>query len=659
MSRQLRRTRTVLTATLTATFTATLAGSLLPLLPVAAHAADSPKTEIRLVLEDRNGDGTYSVYRREANGMEFAVVEELATRSLHDLDVTPDGSRFVAVEDQLDANGALLRERLVVRDVSGFPVRTVADVAASDQTQAVDEPTISPDGLNVVYARVAFPANGAPQFTLRQADVATGADDLIGTNLAAPVYVGPDLLLARSADPSMPGDFYGWRSYTISTRSSYLIAGQTAQAIPTDADQVRRSPDGTKLVWSLDTTGSAADAPYTADIQVAPVGGDGRRGLGVGSAVTVATGQANESPSWSRDGSTLFFTRYDGASGAGDVWSVPADGSSPAAATPGLDSLEVQTGAIDTVGSDPIPSVQPITLNGTAATLRWILPTDSDLSGTIISRYPLYNGTMKQIYVPAPLTSFVDSGLVLGDTYRYVFQSEDRSGYGGDGPTQWLTAAQALPAVQDPTSRTTTRAPFPVRFATAAAASVKYTVDYSINGGGYRRWVSNVAGVQRTFGSAATTGVAATVSTPGTTYRFRVSAADAYGNTTAQVLSGKSVVPFDQTRATLSGGTNVARGDSWFGTLRTLSAPAHYARIAVTGDRFQVLGERCPSCGVVDIYDGATRIASVDTRASARQPRAVLYTRLWSTVGNHTITLKPRGTAGRPSVVLDGFAVRR
>jgi hypothetical protein len=58
------------------------------------------------------------------------------------------------------------------------------------------------------------------------------------------------------------------------------------------------------------------------------------------------------------------------------------------------------------------------------------------------------------------------------------------------------------------------------------------------------------------------------------------------------------------------------------------------------------------------VFDGAVRIGTVDTRATTTISRAVLFTKTWTAKGTHAITIKARGTLGRPSVRLDGFGVR-
>jgi hypothetical protein len=281
------------------------------------------------------------------------------------------------------------------------------------------------------------------------------------------------------------------------------------------------------------------------------------------------------------------------------------------------------------------------------------------VSGVLLTRK--YAGNVqKSVFVPAPVTSYADTGLVVNATYAYELTTVDRSGNHGATVTRLLTALKPLPTSADPTSKTSTKASFPVSFAASAPSSARFVVDYLVAGTTtWKHWVTNATGRIRTFGSAATTGVNATTSVPGTSYVFRAQAKDAYGNATGFVSSARAVVPFDQSKATLYGGTSYASSSAYLGSFRKLGKTTQYAKVTLTGNRLQVIGFRCTTCGVFTIYDGRTLVGTIDTRASSTVARTVLYTRSYSSVGTHTFTIRPKATAGRPYVILDGFAMRR
>lgn len=639
MPAPLRRSHLLLTAALTV--------GVLPLLPTTAATAAQP-AERQFIVSDSNGDGHYLLSYVDGGYPEGGVpvlLEYGPEVSVGRISQSADGSRVIYTRFTSTKDGQPLAAQVVVRDLSTQLVRVLESVPGGGPLRpAVAQ--LSPDGTKAVWELY---DENTQDVAVRESMVAAGPASTLASGGYTPyAFLSNDTVLLQDLQGNPFTEPYAGGAKT-------PVAG-----LPVDAVTVAMSPDGSHLAFGLYDTTVAEGSPAQADMQVAPVTlTDGV--AAVGTPVTLETTGFNYQPAFSHDGSVVTWSRDDGLSGPGDLWRAPADGSAPAAARAVTGSDESDTAFTaspyaDTVAPGVATATTPFTLSGSTATLRWGLPSDSDLSGVQIVRTQLDNNSVVTRFAPAPTTAVVDTGLLIGKTYRYEISAMDRSGNLATAATRNLTAAQAVPAFADPTSGATVRTPFPIRF---MANPVRYTIDFTINGGGYRPWVRNVLGVERIFGSAASAGIAATSSVPGQTYRFRTVATDTYGNSTAAALSGKAVVPFDQTSAALSGGVNVARADAWLGTLRTLSRSTDYARIAITGDRFQVIGERCTTCGIVDIYDGSTRIAAVDTHASARQGRQVLYTRLWAAGGNHTITLRPRGTSGRPNIVLDGFAVRR
>jgi hypothetical protein len=103
----------------------------------------------------------------------------------------------------------------------------------------------------------------------------------------------------------------------------------------------------------------------------------------------------------------------------------------------------------------------------------------------------------------------------------------------------------------------------------------------------------------------------------------------------------------------------LASSSSYLGSIRQLRTTASYARVTLTGNRLQVIGIKCSACGKFAIYLGSTKVATVDTYASSTKLRQVLYSATYSNVASRTYTIRPLATAGRPSVDLDGFAMRR
>jgi hypothetical protein len=545
--------------------------------------------------------------------------------------------------------GNAVRHKVVVADVSGRIVRVLEDTA-EDGVHYPNTPVLSPDGSVAVW-EVYDASQGT--VAIRKANVGSGAAAALAPGLSPYAFLDNATLLVQDS---------AGNPFTLP------VTGGTEHAVnglPIDAIHATLNPAGNQLAFGL-LDNVADGSPYTASIQVAPITlADGIATVGTGT--TIASGLYNKQPSFSRDGSTVYFVREDGMfntpqgySGPGDIWSASAtatDTSTQSVTSATVaDERDVALAATDDGTTPSDPTSTPATPSGTTATVRWTEPTDADLSGVLVSR----NGGAAH-YVPAPQTSFVDSGLVPGTTYTYTFTSVDRSGNLGSTPaTRQLTALAVGAVFADPTSATSATSSFRVKFATAAPSSVTFTVDYLVVGTttGYHRWVTSAPGLSRTFGSAAGTGVAATSSPPGRNYVFRVKATDAYGNSTGTATSGRATVPYDQTKATLSGGVNMGSRAYYQGTVRRMASKTNYARVALYGNRLQIIGTRCATCGQFALYDGSTKIATVDTRYSRTVNRTVLFTRL-TTLGNHTYTIRPLATAGRPNVILDGFAMRR
>jgi hypothetical protein len=580
-------------------------------------------------------------HRPTAGGTATALVKD-ATHDIENLTFSRDGSRLAYMQRTLNSTGDIVSTQIVVRDVSSRIVRVVASVL--DAAGEVSQPTLSPDGTTVAWTNLS--ASGP---ALYRAGAGSGSPVLVKGGYMDGVFLDSSTLLAQSAANG------SWASVT-------LAGATTANATLTSSSfDVAVSEDGQHLAWAEDTSVSSTS---TSNIETATLSVSSGVAT-VGTPAQVATGLANEAPSFSVDGSKVYFVEWDGDQGEGDVWVAPtvADGANPPAVsanTPGEDDYDVAIGTTDD-GTPPAAAgtAVPAALGATTATVKWTLPADADLSGVVLTR-TLGATVQKTVYVPAPVTSYADTGLVVNNAYVSSITAVDRSGHSASAATRSVTPMSPGAVVTDPTTNTATRAPFAVRFAAAAPSNAKFTVDYNVAGTTtWYRWVTALTGITRTFGAPATSGVAATTATPGASYNFRVTAVDGAGNSTAAITAGKGVVPFDQTKATLSGGATLASTSSFMGSIYQLKTTASYAKVTLLGNRLQVVGIKCPGCGLFAIYDGSTKVANVDTYASTTKVRQVLFAKTYTAIGTHTFTIRPLATAGRPAVELDGFAMRR
>ena len=617
-------------------------------LPLAPAASAVGPVERVWTLGDSDADGSYGLWFRDVPGGTLEEQDESTVGSFSELGASSDGSRLAYVRD------TETRSQVVVRDISGNVVRTVVDLPSNNSL--LFEPALSPNGNTVAWTEITF----SPfSIKLRKASVLSGAPSTVLTSYGLLGFLDDNTLLVQNTVDGL-----------VKTTPVSGGALTSPSGFPQEAGQVTVSSGGTKVAWAEDTTGSGAD---TAEIHVGSLANNAGTWTVTGDA-TLSTTLNNLQPSFSRDGATVYWVQNDGDGGLGEVLSRPFDASSAATTLAATPDDEIDAVVTELPSADVTPpsaaTALAATLNGTAATLRVSLPADADRSGVVVKRYlgTTATGTPKIVFVPAAVTaypeptglSYGDTGLTLGATYTYTFTTVDRSGNGATPAERSLTALQAAPTSADPTSLTSATASFPVTFGPSGPVSAHWFVDYlPIGTTTWKTWVTDLPGRTRTFGAPAAPNVLATTSTPGANYVFRAKAQDAFGNSTPVVSSARAVVPYDQTKAVLYGGTTTVNSSAYLGSYRRLWKTTDYAKVNLVGNRLQVVGLRCTTCGQFAIYDGSTLIGVVDTYAASTQLRRVLFTRTYSSVGTHYFTIRPKATSGRPNVMLDGFAMRR
>jgi subtilisin family serine protease len=72
-----------------------------------------------------------------------------------------------------------------------------------------------------------------------------------------------------------------------------------------------------------------------------------------------------------------------------------------------------------------------------------------------------------------------------------------------------------------------------------------------------------------------------------------------------------------------------------------------------------VIGRRGPTSGKAKVYIDGVLASTIDLFRSTAQSRVVLFSRSWTTYAPHTVRVELEGTAGRPRVDIDGFAILR
>jgi hypothetical protein len=235
-----------------------------------------------------------------------------------------------------------------------------------------------------------------------------------------------------------------------------------------------------------------------------------------------------------------------------------------------------------------------------------------------------------------------------------------------DGPAALLLFSGATTlTVPRPTSAVTTGLAFPVGW--GAPGGTRYTVDWARRVLSNGTWVTSPWARWRTLTST-TSGTFGAGNVPvavaqGTSYWFRVVAYDAYGSH-GPAVTARAVVPYDvtATRQAWSGpwGTSSGVTGRWLGTLRSTSTRGASMTVArTTTNALQLVGDRCPTCGQVQVWLDGTLRATVDTGATTTRVRQLLWASPALSFTGHTLRVVNLGTAGRPLIRLDAVVVAR
>ncbi len=149
----------------------------------------------------------------------------------------------------------------------------------------------------------------------------------------------------------------------------------------------------------------------------------------------------------------------------------------------------------------------------------------------------------------------------------------------------------------------------------------------------------------------------------GASHTFRVRAQDAAGNWSpwaTSVAYRLRTVGDRSSSLTYSGTWKRAAVSSATNAVRTTSTRAG-ATVATTftGRGIAVVMPRSSARGRVTIYIDGVKAATVDTYYKSTQARRVVWAKTWKTAGSHRILVRVSGTAGRPTVSLDGLLVTR
>ncbi|WP_229069628.1 peptidoglycan recognition protein [Actinoplanes sp. DH11] len=140
---------------------------------------------------------------------------------------------------------------------------------------------------------------------------------------------------------------------------------------------------------------------------------------------------------------------------------------------------------------------------------------------------------------------------------------------------------------------------------------------------------------------------------------WTVTAADRAGNVRSASVT-RTPVLVAEAGARRTGTWRTARDPRFLGS-EAAAASARGASMSwtFTGRSAALVAGRTATSGRIRVFLDGRDQGVVDLRSSGTRYRQAVWTRMWPTAGTHTVTVQVEGTAGRPSVLLDGLTYLR
>ena len=440
-------------------------------------------------------------------------------------------------------------------------------------------------------------------------------------------------------------------TYDVTTQAIAPVvggAGLTQPAVAPDGSIVAVDPVA-KVLVRLTALGTKTVIPNTAGADQPAVSPTGKLAFiattefydqrlvlanadGSGAVTLTAQDKMAKDPSWSSDGSAVYFA-LEGSiwrtSGGAPVSVTNADGSSPG--TPVV--IEVP----DTNG----PAVKPSTLPAyTKATTVTVTASGSDPgpAGSGIATYDgryrtgPAGGSLGEHTSPAGWTGSAtpsfDLPVTSGQRYCVSVRATDKAGNAGAWSAESCTTAdRALPTavLSIPSGTTSVSSPLKATWVGADAggsgvATYELRTNRAAPAGGFGPW-TYPAGLQHT---TATSG--AVPGTAGYTACFAVRVTDKAGNVGAWSAQKCTVLPIDDRSFSVSGAWSRIGGAGFYLRTATASTKAGVKLVSpsLQTQRLALVATKCPTCGVVAVYIGPKLLAKVNLAASSTSYRNVI-----------------------------------
>jgi hypothetical protein len=595
-----------------------------------------------------------------------------------------DGSMYPAVRyagrlasDPVNTLGQT--EQTLIQGTGG-QTHNFSDGSADHRWGDYSAMTLDPDGCTFWYTNEYYVANGGDHHTRIGHFVYAGCSPLSATVPSAPSGVNATAASASAVvswlAPANGGSLIsgysvasspGGHSCTTSGGTSCSVTGLT---------------NGTSYTFTVQATNSVGTGPASAPSN-AVVPTSGATVPGAPQNVVAGAGNALANVSWdapaSDGGSAITGYTVTSAPGAKTCsWTSGALACTVTGLTNGT-SYTFTVKATNGVGTGPpsaasnpvIPATvpgAPLNVQAVAAdqqaSVSWDPP--SSTGGSAITGYTVTSTPGAKTCSapqPGPLDCSV-TGLTNGTSYTFTVQATNSVGTGpASAPSNAVTPTVPLDTVPPSVSAPQVQLVVGDQLGTSSVPiHVSWSATDASGISSYRLQQKRNSGSWKTISLPSPTTTEVTLlRPPGYTYRYRVRATDGVGNTSANVVGPATKLLLKQEKSTAISyaGTwkRVSVTGAYGGYVKYATSSSARARFTFTGRFVGWVAPRASNRGVADVYIDGVYVSSVDLYSPTETQRRVVFSASWSVSGSHSIEIRVNGTADRPRIDIDCFAV--
>ena len=291
-----------------------------------------------------------------------------------------------------------------------------------------------------------------------------------------------------------------------------------------------------------------------------------------------------------------------------------------------------------------------------SATVSWSAP-DSD-GGSSITGYTVTASPDGETCTTVGARSCAVDDLANGVPYTFTVTATNEIGTSDPSdPSDPVTPSPTARPVASIASLPTYRLATAVPVHWSATAGANPVASYDVR---YRRAPWNGAfGSYRTWRAATPSTSATLAAARGSTYCVSARARDSVGHVSPWTAETCTSIPLDDRSMVRSQGWTRLEGPSFYA--QTISRSAAYGatliRTSVQAKRVAIVATTCPTCGIVAVYWGRTRLKTINLYSRTTVNRKVISVATFGTIRTGTLTIKVL-TRGH-KVLIDGVAFRR